>query len=89
MRAASVGSEFNERQARMHIGLVLSRQRDEGIMIGDDIIVRIVDIRGDKVRVGIDAPKTVAVHRQEVYAAIQREKKAAAVEAGKTAAKAT
>ena len=52
--------------------LVLSRHRDESIMIGDDIVVTIVDIRGDKVRLGIDAPTTVPVHRQEVYEAIQR-----------------
>lgn len=53
--------------------LVLSRQRDETIMIGDDISVTIVDIRGEKVRLGIEAPKNVAVHRKEVYDAIKRE----------------
>ena len=53
--------------------LVLSRQRDEAIMIGDDIVITIVDIRGDKVRLGIDAPKAIPVHRQEVYEAIERE----------------
>lgn len=53
--------------------LVLSRQRDESIIIGDNIVITIVDIRGDKVRLGIDAPKEVPVHRQEVYDAIQRE----------------
>ena len=53
--------------------LVLSRQRDESIMIGDSIVVTIVDIRGDKVRLGINAPAEVPVHRQEVYEAIQRE----------------
>jgi len=53
--------------------LVLSRQRDESIIIGDNITITIVDIRGDKVRLGIDAPKEVPVHRQEVYDAIQRE----------------
>lgn len=53
--------------------LVLSRQRDESIMIGDNIVITVVDIRGDKVRLGIDAPKEVPVHRQEVYEAIQRE----------------
>jgi carbon storage regulator len=42
-------------------------------MIGDDIVITIVDIRGDKVRLGIDAPKEVPVHRQEVYDAIKRE----------------
>lgn len=60
--------------------LVLSRQRDESIIIGDNVQVTIVDIRGDKVRLGIVAPAEVPVHRKEVYDAIQREnKKAAAV----------
>src|SRR6185312_16109941 len=53
--------------------LVLSRQRDESIMIGDNIVITIVDIRGDKVRLGINAPTEIPVHRQEVYEAIQRE----------------
>jgi len=53
--------------------LVLSRHRDESIMIGDDVVVTIVDIRGDKVRLGIDAPQDIPVHRQEVYEAIQGE----------------
>lgn len=58
--------------------LVLSRHRDESIMIGDDVVVTIVDIRGDKVRLGIDAPQNIPVHRQEVYEAIQRENRRAA-----------
>ena len=53
--------------------LVLSRQRDETIMIGDDIEITIVDIRGDKVRLGINAPRHIQVHRKEVYDAIKRE----------------
>lgn len=53
--------------------LVLSRQRDESIIIGDNIVITIVDIRGDKVRLGINAPTEIPVHRQEVYEAIQRE----------------
>ncbi len=53
--------------------LVLSRHRDESIIIGDDIVVTIVDIRGDKVRLGINAPQDIPVHRQEVFEAIQRE----------------
>ena len=53
--------------------LVLSRHRDESIMIGDEIVVTIVDIRGDKVRLGINAPSSIPVHRQEVFDAIQRE----------------
>jgi carbon storage regulator len=58
--------------------LVLSRHRDESIMIGDDVIITIVDIRGDKVRLGIQAPQDIPVHRQEVYEAIQRENRKAA-----------
>ena len=50
--------------------LVLSRHRDESIMIGESIEVRIVDVRGDKVRIGITAPKDVPVHRQEIFQAI-------------------
>lgn len=53
--------------------LVLSRQRDQSIVIGDNIVVTIVDVRGDKVRLGIEAPGEIPVHRQEVYDAIQRE----------------
>ena len=53
--------------------LVLSRHRDESIMIGDDVVITIVDIRGDKVRLGIKAPQEIPVHRQEVYDAIKRE----------------
>ncbi|MEE9293406.1 MAG: carbon storage regulator CsrA [Phycisphaerae bacterium] len=58
--------------------LVLSRQKDETIMIGDDVEITIVDIRGDKVRIGITAPISVPVHRKEVYDAIRRENVAAA-----------
>ncbi len=53
--------------------LVLSRQRDESIIIGDDIEITVVDIRGEKVRLGINAPHHVPVHRKEVYEAILRE----------------
>lgn len=58
--------------------LVLSRQRDETIMIGDEIEITVVDIRGDKVRLGITAPTRIAVHRKEVYEAIKRENEQAA-----------
>ena len=58
--------------------LVLSRQRDQTIMIGDEIEITVVDIRGDKVRLGINAPNEVPVHRKEVYEAIKRENRAAA-----------
>lgn len=54
--------------------LVLSRQKDESIMIGDEVEITIVDVRGDKVRLGINAPRSVAVHRKEIYLAIQKEK---------------
>ena len=53
--------------------LVLSRKRNESIVIGDDIIVSVVEIHGDKVRLGIEAPKEVPVHRREVYDAIHRQ----------------
>jgi glucose-6-phosphate isomerase len=58
--------------------LVLSRQRNETVMIADDILVTVVDIRNDKVRLGITAPRDVAVHRQEVYEAIRSENRASA-----------
>ena len=61
--------------------LVLSRQKDESIIIGDDIEITIVDVRGDKVRLGINAPRSVSVHRKEIYEAIQREKTIKAEEA--------
>ncbi len=61
--------------------LVLSRQKDESIMIGDNIKITIVDVRSsnngihdDAIHLGITAPKNISVHRQEVYEAIQREK---------------
>ena len=57
--------------------LVLSRQRDQTIMIGDLIEITVVDIRGDKVRLGITAPLSIPVHRKEVYEAIQNENRAA------------
>ena len=55
--------------------MVLSRQKDESIVINDNIEITIVDVRGDKVRLGITAPKEIPVHRREVYDAIQREKR--------------
>lgn len=53
--------------------LVLSRKKNECIIINDHITVTVVEIRGDKVRLGIDAPKDVTVHRREVYEAIQNQ----------------
>jgi len=58
--------------------LVLSRQKDQTIMIGDNIEITIVDVRGDKVRIGIAAPSNIPVHRKEVYEAIKQENKQAA-----------
>ena len=59
--------------------LVLSRKKDEKIMIGEDVTLMVIEIRGDKVRLGIDAPKDVAVHREEVFNAIRREREAVEV----------
>lgn len=53
--------------------LVLSRKKNESIIINDDIEIAIVEIRGDKVRLGVEAPKHVPVHRKEVWLAIERE----------------
>jgi carbon storage regulator len=58
--------------------LVLSRNRDESIVIGDNIVVTVVDVRGDKVKLGIEAPQDISVHRREVYEAICRENQLAA-----------
>jgi carbon storage regulator len=58
--------------------LVLTRARDEKIIIGDDVEVMVVDIRGDKVRLGITAPEGVSIHRAEIYKAIRAESLAAA-----------
>ena len=52
--------------------LVLSRKKDESIVINDDITIVVVEIRGDKVRLGVEAPKEVPVHRREVFEAIAR-----------------
>ena len=59
--------------------LVLSRQRDESIIIGDNVVITVVDVRGDKVKLGIEAPQEIPVHRQEVYEAIKRENEKAAL----------
>src|SRR5690606_5573271 len=83
------GTEIEEAERRPRRGdrsilrrslvmLVLSRQRDESIIIGDNVVITVVDVRGDKVRLGIEAPIEIPVHRREVYEAIQRENRLAA-----------
>ncbi len=57
--------------------LVLSRKKNESIVINNDITIVVVEIRGDKVRLGVEAPKEVPVHRREVYDAIRRNAQAA------------
>lgn len=59
--------------------LVLTRKRDESIMIGDDIRITVVDVRGDQVKLGIDAPRSIPVHREEIYREIQQENRRAAL----------
>jgi carbon storage regulator len=53
--------------------LVLSRKRNEQLVIGGDIVITVIDVRGDKVRLGIEAPSSIPVHREEVLVAIQKE----------------
>ena len=62
--------------------LILSRRVNEEIVIGDDIVVSVVEVRGDQVKLGIDAPRNVKVFRQEVFNAIQEENKKAAAASG-------
>jgi carbon storage regulator len=59
--------------------LILSRKIDEKIRIGEDIIITLIDVHGDQVKIGVEAPKSVKVFRQEVFDAIQMENKAALV----------
>ena len=58
--------------------LVLTRRANQSIIIGNDIVVTVLEISGDQVRLGITAPRSVSVHREEVYAEIQRENREAA-----------
>ena len=58
--------------------LVLTRRANQSIMIGHDVVVTVLEVRGDQVRIGIAAPKSVAVHREEVYAEVQKANQAAA-----------
>ena len=52
--------------------LVLSRNKEQTIVVGDDVRITIVDVKGDKVRLGIEAPRSVAVHREEVWVALNQ-----------------
>lgn len=58
--------------------LVLSRKKGEAVVIGNNVTVRIIDVRGDQVRVGIDAPRSITVHREEIYRQVVEENAAAA-----------
>ena len=59
--------------------LILSRKTNEKIIIGNDITVSIIEVRGDQVKIGVEAPRTVKVYRQEIYQAIQSENKEAVI----------
>ena len=59
--------------------LILSRKTEQKILIGDDVIVSVLEIKGDHVKIGIDAPRDVRVYRHEVYESIQAENRAAAL----------
>ena len=67
-----VSQAFGRASAKESSMLVLSRKKNESIIINDDITIVVVEIRGDKVRLGVEAPKEVPVHRNEVYEAIRR-----------------
>jgi carbon storage regulator len=69
-RAVKIGSPG--KRAKERTMLVLSRKKNESIVINDDITIVVVEIRGDKVRLGVEAPKEVPVHRREVFDAIHR-----------------
>ena len=66
------GADFFLPQIGESVMLVLSRKKNESIVINDDITIVVVEIRGDKVRLGVEAPKEVPVHRREVFDAIHR-----------------
>jgi len=58
--------------------LILTRRVGENVIVGDDIVISVIEVRGDAVRIGIQAPRSVAVHREEVYRELQRANEAAA-----------
>jgi len=65
--------------------LVLTRRADQSIMIGHDVVVTVLEVRGDQVRLGIRAPREIDVHREEVFAALQHANRAAVLESGEAA----
>jgi carbon storage regulator len=71
-RAGPFSAELKDVSAKEAKMLVLSRKKNESIIINDDITIVVVEIRGDKVRLGVEAPKEIPVHRNEVYEAIRR-----------------
>ncbi len=68
--------------------LILTRRTGESIMVGDDVTVTVLGIKGNQVRIGIDAPKDVSVHREEIYQRIQNEKRGEAVQSKNTSSQA-
>ncbi len=78
----AVDSGGSGKRAKERIMLVLSRKKNESIVINDDITIVVVEIRGDKVRLGVEAPKEVPVHRREVFDAIRRNEAATQKTAG-------
>lgn len=64
--------------------LVLSRRIGESIVIGNEVVVRVIDVRGDQVRLGIDAPRDVQIHREEVFLELQKENESAATASART-----
>ena len=66
--------------------LVLTRRIGESLVIGDDVVIRVLDVKGDVVRIGVDAPRHVQVHRQEVYEAVKAANQAATVSSEETLA---
>ncbi len=76
--------KWESKRAKERAMLVLSRKKNESIVINDDITIVVVEIRGDKVRLGVEAPKEVPVHRREVFDAIHRNEPVTGEKSGKT-----